>query len=172
MKWFLKALRQYADFKGRARRKEYWMYTLFVIIFAIVVTILDFVLGLRLTITELDELNIPVELGLLNTLLGLALFIPSWAVLVRRLHDVGKSGWWCLIVFIPSIINAIIMLTLYFEVFDLEILTAIKWLLFASSVVLVGLIVCCTILIVWCCTDGQPGENKWGVNPKEEIEMS
>ena len=161
MKWFLKALRQYADFKGRARRKEFWMYTLFVIIFGIVAIILDNVLGL--TIADLPY-------GVLCISFGLALFIPSWAVLVRRLHDVGKSGWWCLIVFIPSIINAIIMLTLYFEVFDLEILTAIKWLLVSSSVVLVGLIVCCTILIVWCCTDGQPGENKWGVNPKEEIE--
>ena len=166
MKWFLKALRQYADFKGRARRKEFWMYTLFVIIFAMIAIILDFVLGLRLPI---------VEFGVLYTLLGLALFIPSWAVLVRRLHDIGKSGWWCLIWLIPTImgtVQSVIFIINFENWLYSQFLMFNSWLLFGTLVYLVGLIVCCTILIVFCCTDGQPGENKWGANPKEEIEMS
>ena len=81
MKWYLKVLTQYADFNGRARRKEYWMFVLFNMIFAF---IFGFVCGL---------LGVP-ELAQLYTL---AMFIPSIAVGVRRMHDVGNSGWFLLI---------------------------------------------------------------------------
>lgn len=92
--WYLKCLKQYADFSGRARRKEYWMFTLFNIIFVIVAMILDNVLGL--TVAELPY-------GLFYFLYALAVFIPGLAVSVRRLHDVGKSGWMILISLIPII---------------------------------------------------------------------
>jgi uncharacterized membrane protein YhaH (DUF805 family) len=120
MNWYLKVLKQYADFSGRARRKEYWMFALFNLIFIIVAMVLDNILGL--TAGELPY-------GLFYFLYVLAVLIPGLAVAVRRLHDVGKSGWMILISLIP-IIGAI-------------------WLL---------------VLMV---TDSNPGENKYGLNPKE-----
>ncbi len=94
MKWFLAALKKYAVFNGRARRKEYWMFTLFYIIFGIVAMVLDTVLGLNF---------IEGTYGVLYLLLTLSMFIPSLALSVRRLHDVGKSGGMLFIIFIPII---------------------------------------------------------------------
>ena len=102
MNWYLKCLKQYADFSGRSRRKEYWMFVLFNMIFAIVATIIDNVVG-----TANPELGYGVFYGLYV----LAVFIPGLAVAVRRLHDVGKSGWMILIALIP-LIGAIWLLVL------------------------------------------------------------
>ena len=104
MNWYLKVLKQYADFSGRARRTEYWMFTLFNLIFAIVAMVLDNLLGLKF--------NEQIPYGFMYMLYGLAVFIPGLAVAVRRLHDVGKSGWWLLIAFIP-LIGAIWLIVLY-----------------------------------------------------------
>ena len=94
MNWYLAVLKNYAGFSGRARRKEYWMFALFNIIFFIVAMILDNVLG-----TAIEG----VGYGLFYFLYTLAVLIPGLAVSVRRLHDVGKSGWMILIVLIPII---------------------------------------------------------------------
>lgn len=94
MSWYLKVLKQYADFNGRARRKEYWMFILFYIIFAIVAIILDNILGLAME---------SIGYGPLYGLYTLAMFIPSLAVVVRRLHDTGKSGWMVLVSLIPLV---------------------------------------------------------------------
>ena len=94
MNWYLKVLKQYTDFNGRARRKEYWMYTLFNMIFAIVAMVLDNVLGIAIE---------GIGYGPLYLLYALAVLIPGLAVAVRRLHDVGKSGWMILIALIPLI---------------------------------------------------------------------
>ena len=96
MEWYLKVVRDnYANFNGRASRQEYWMFILFNFIFTIVVGFIDGFLSL----------------GFLSLLYLLAILIPGLAVLVRRLHDVNKSGWWFFIIFIP-IIGAIWMLIL------------------------------------------------------------
>lgn len=102
MNWYLKVLKQYADFSGRARRKEYWMFVLFNMIFAIVAMILDNVLGIAME---------GIGYGPLYGLYALAMLIPGLAVAVRRLHDVGKSGWMILISLIP-LIGAIWLLVL------------------------------------------------------------
>jgi len=81
MKWYLKVLKQYTDFNGRARRKEYWMFVLFNLIFSMV---WGFICGFA---------GFP-EMAQLYTL---AIIIPTIAVGVRRMHDVGKSGWFILI---------------------------------------------------------------------------
>jgi uncharacterized membrane protein YhaH (DUF805 family) len=94
MNWYLKVLGQYLDFNGRARRKEYWMFVLFNTIFAISAVLLDHAFGITFG-------DIPY--GPLYALYGLAIFIPGLAVLVRRLHDSGKSGWLVLIALIPII---------------------------------------------------------------------
>jgi uncharacterized membrane protein YhaH (DUF805 family) len=89
MEWYLKVLKQhYADFNGRARRQEYWMFTLVNIIVAIVLMVLTKVSGL---------------FSILYTVYALGTFLPSLAVCVRRLHDVGKSGWFILISLIPIV---------------------------------------------------------------------
>ncbi len=123
MKWYLKVLKQYADFTGRARRTEYWMFILFNMIFALVATILDNLLGLKFTPK--------IPYGFIYLIYALVTFIPGLAVMVRRLHDVDKSGWWFLIGLIP-IIGTI-------------------W------------------IIVLLATDGTPGTNQYGVNPKENF---
>ena len=104
MNWYLKVLRQYADFSGRARRKEYWMFCLFFFIFAIVAMILDNVLGLTFNLYGQS-----LGYGWLYLIFGLAHFLPSLAVCVRRLHDVGRSGWWYFIALIP-LVGAILLL--------------------------------------------------------------
>jgi len=93
MNWYLGVLKKYAVFSGRAQRAEYWYFFLFNTIVIIVLTILDAVFG---TLSHSGY-------GLLSGLYDLAVFIPSLAVAVRRLHDIGKSGWWLLIILIPLI---------------------------------------------------------------------
>jgi uncharacterized membrane protein YhaH (DUF805 family) len=88
MYWYLKVWKQYADFSGRARRQEYWMFFLFNSIFAAVLYLLG---------------GLWSGFSVLYILYTLAVFIPGLAVLVRRLHDIGKSGGWFFIVFVPII---------------------------------------------------------------------
>ena len=110
----------YANFNGRARRSEYWYYTLFTIIVELVLTVIQ-----KLTS------GVPVVgmiVNILIVIIGLALFIPGVALCFRRLHDTGRSGIWILIGLIP----------------------------------LIGEI----ILIVFFVQDSQPGDNKYGANPK------
>ena len=94
MNYYLKVLKQYSDFKGRARRKEYWMFTIFNIIFGGIAMTLDSVFGIAIE---------GVGYGPLYGIYALVLFIPGLAVAVRRLHDIGKSGWMLLITLIPLI---------------------------------------------------------------------
>ncbi|WP_318640281.1 DUF805 domain-containing protein [Flavobacterium ardleyense] len=103
MEWYLKVIKQYADFNGRARRKEYWMFILFNMIFSIVAMIVDNVLGITFA-------GIPY--GPLYIFYGIAMFIPGLAVSVRRLHDINKSGWMMFVVLIP-LAGAIWLLVLY-----------------------------------------------------------
>ncbi|MFD5029876.1 DUF805 domain-containing protein [Streptomyces sp. NPDC058220] len=94
MNWYVDVLKNYAGFSGRARRQEYWMFFLINSAIAIVVGIIDAVVGLS---------------SILILLYILAVLIPSLAVFVRRLHDTGKTGWWILIGAIP-LVGAIILI--------------------------------------------------------------
>ena len=104
MNWYLKVLRQYVDFSGRARRKEFWMFNLFSMIFIIVAMVLDRVLG-----TTFNLYGQSLGYGWFYLIYCLAVFIPGLAVAVRRLHDIGKSGWNYFIGLIP-LVGAIILL--------------------------------------------------------------
>ncbi|TYK67266.1 DUF805 domain-containing protein [Colwellia echini] len=92
MDYFLGALKKYADFSGRARREEFWMYTLIYMIINVVLAVLG--------------------LDIVSALFGLALLIPSLSIGARRLHDTGRSGWWQLIVLLP-IIGLIVLIVFY-----------------------------------------------------------
>ena len=96
MNWYLGVLKNYATFSGRARRKEFWMFVLFNFIIAVVLGVVDSMIG------------VPV-LGLIYTL---GVLIPSLAVGARRLHDIGKTGWWQLIGLVPLI--GILVLIIFF----------------------------------------------------------
>ncbi|MBV1880106.1 MAG: DUF805 domain-containing protein [Pseudomonadales bacterium] len=83
MDYFLDALKKYADFTGRASRKEYWIFILVYLIINIVLAVLG--------------------LDFISLIAGLGLLVPSMSIAARRLHDTGRSGWWQLIVLIPVI---------------------------------------------------------------------
>ena len=93
MDWYLDILKnKYAQFTGRARRKEYWYFVLFNLLASIALGVIDGITG-----TYSDDAG----LGLLGGIYALAGFIPSIAVAMRRLHDTGRSGWWLLLALIP-----------------------------------------------------------------------
>lgn len=100
MYWYLKVLKNYVGFSGRARRKEYWMFALFNLLVSIGLMIVDSVTG---------TFDAEAGWGLLSGLYTLAVLIPSIAVSVRRLHDRDKSGWWLLLLLVP-LIGAIVIL--------------------------------------------------------------
>ena len=104
MNWYLKVLKQYADFNGRARRKEYWMFTLFNIIFGGIAIWLDNFLGITFKGIGyiIDQGNVDLTPGPLYGIYALILFIPGLAVVIRRLHDIGKSGWMILVTLIQE----------------------------------------------------------------------
>lgn len=87
MNYYIGAFKNYVNFKGRARRKEYWMFVLFNFIVALILGIID---GL-------------LQINILSTIYSLAVLIPSLALCFRRLHDIGKSGAWILLAFIPLV---------------------------------------------------------------------
>ena len=100
MKYFLYCLQHYADFNGRARRSEYWYYTLFNFLIYIACVVLALLLAIAT--------DTPGFIALAY-LWGLATLLPTIAVCVRRLHDTGKSGWFYLTVLIP-LVGGILML--------------------------------------------------------------
>ena len=119
MSYFLKCINNYTNFSGRARRKEYWMYMLFLWLFTMVAVLIDWVIAIAMG---------GYFYNIVSTLFSLATLLPSLAVGVRRLHDVDKSGWWMFISFVP-VIGGI-------------------W------------------LLILLATEGTPGKNIYGYNPK------
>ncbi|GAA5224799.1 DUF805 domain-containing protein [Membranihabitans marinus] len=122
MEWYFKVLRQYNDFNGRARRQEFWMFALINMILSMGATMVDYIF----------ELILPFGLsGPIASLYSLFVLIPTIAVAVRRLHDIGKSGWMLLVALIPFI--------------------GFIW------------------LIVLFVREGEPQENRYGYDPKEQL---
>ena len=165
MKWFIKCFKQYADFSGRARRKEYWWFTL-----------INFIIGLLLSFGYLPQYMDFVSSAsegaapdmhqmfaiysspfyIIATIYSLAALIPGLAVWTRRLHDTGRSGWWILILFV--------LLGVLAFVAGIGAASGKAWLCFLAVVLVLALIV---LNIVWLFLDSNPGENKYGPNPKE-----
>lgn len=125
MNYYLKCIKNYANFKGRARRKEYWVFAL-INGFITILSKIMFSISTELSSTLLSFF------GLIFFLYGLFIFLPSIAVGTRRLHDINRSGFWQLLYLIP----------------------------------LLGPIV----LIVFFCIKGDDGENRFGLDPLQEID--
>lgn len=94
MDQYLAVLSKYAVFSGRAGRREYWMFLLFNLIFTIAARFVDMTSGSDIVLLGMR----PVSMGY-----GLAVALPSLAVAVRRLHDIGYAGWWMLLLIVPFI---------------------------------------------------------------------
>ena len=96
MEWYISVLKKYSDFSGRASRREYWMFFLINLLVSVGVSIVGNMM----------------RMSSLSSLYSLAVLLPSLAVGVRRLHDIGKSGWMMLVSLIPliGIIRLIILL--------------------------------------------------------------
>ncbi len=161
MEWMILPLKRYAQFSGRSTRREFWMWVLFLVIVSIMLAILDSVLGLG-GATEYggSSLNTPtitgygygagVHGGWLTNIFGLAVIIPNIAVSVRRLHDTDRSGWWILLPMAPYFAGAALM--------------------FMGSLLIGGILafggfVCAIVLLVWYCTRGTTGPNRFGPDP-------
>lgn len=97
MDWYLKVLKNYVNFTGRARRKEYWMFALFSAIISIVLMLIEYLIGLPQS---------------LSSIYSLAVLLPGLGVGVRRLHDTGRSGWWLLLALVPFI-GAIVLIVFF-----------------------------------------------------------
>ena len=109
MKHYLNAFNNYATFSGRATRSEYWFFVLFNIIFAVLAMLLDNAFGTTIKMGY----GVSFPYGYIYITYLITTLLPSFAVGVRRLHAVGKSGWFILISLIP-IIGAIWLLVLLF----------------------------------------------------------
>ena len=88
MNGYLATLKKYATFGGRARRSEYWLFVLFSMIIAALLSVVDYLVE---------------SPGILAMVFGVAILLPYIAVGVRRMHDTNRSGWWLLITFVPAI---------------------------------------------------------------------
>lgn len=155
MRWFIKCIRQYSDFNGRARRKEFWMFGL-----------VQFILGLILFTADVILFVLPSDaFPILTMLYVTAIFFPALAVTVRRLHDVGKSGWWylkfCAIIWLAASVLGVFWAL--GEIYEIDLFIYIGYALIP------GMIVASVWPIVVFCKDSEPHENKWGLNPKDPL---
>lgn len=158
MEWMFMPLRRYAEFGGRSRRMEYWMWIVFQVLIGIGFFILVFVVGggALFAAGENPAAAIAASIAImivfgLAILVSLALFIPGLAVAIRRLHDANHSGWWIL----SPLIGWLIL--------------AIGGAMESGAVSLIGMLALVSFsitLLVFYFLDGTPGPNRFGEDPK------
>lgn len=158
MKWFVKCLRNYVTFEGRARRSEFWYFVLFSFLFMVVARIIDVLLFEGAT--------------LLSSLLWLGLLLPYISVSVRRLHDTGRSGKLLLAYFIFGFILSAAVAYLGLQSLA-ELLNGAEVNLSTTQLVVLGTggvinFVWSIFFLVWYCLPGMRGENAYGADPKAE----
>ena len=175
MNWYKECFKHYADFKGRARRREYWWFALinFIIAFVLLLVLMtsavmpviindpefletagsadfELVSGFE---SEIYDQMIHSPVFYIYVVFELIMLVPGLSVMVRRLHDTGRSGWWAFMPFVAGLLpDAMKVISVPLGVRFIVSLAA-----FAAFVV----------FIVWMFLDSQPGANQWGSNPKE-----
>jgi uncharacterized membrane protein YhaH (DUF805 family) len=167
MNWMLMPLKRYADFKGRSRRKEYWMWVLFQCIVVIVLSVLDRILGLggqSAVQTGPVTAGTPgfgysgfANFGVLTAIWYLATLVPNLAVAVRRLHDIDRTGWWILMPLVPYLLGAVMA--------GIGVATGNFALLGGAGLVMVVGFVLAIVLLVFNCLPGTQGPNRFGPDP-------
>jgi len=169
MEWMLLPLKRYAQFSGRSRRKEYWMFVLFQILVYIAFLVLLTIVGGAAVMTGGDASGVLAAGGVAVVLLALygifslAMIIPSIAVAVRRLHDTNRTGWWFLAPFLPY---ALVLIAIGMMAGSPDTLAA------AGIVAGIGGLIAFALaitLLVFMLLDGTPGPNKYGPSPKEPL---
>ena len=168
MEWMILPLKRYAEFSGRSRRKEYWMWILFLILANIVLSILDAVLGLGGSATTTTS-SAPGAMGaaanlsggLLSGVFSLAVLVPNITVAVRRLHDTDRSGWWILLPIVPLVLA-------FGGVFAGAAAASVSSMMFVG-VAFLGVFITGLLLLVWYCTEGTRGPNRFGDDPKADL---
>ena len=120
------------DFRSRSSRSEYWWATLFVTLASFpVVFIIGFVIGILFLTAGFSETTMEIVVGIVMLPIQIFIIIASTCLVIRRLHDVDKSGWWYLIIF-----------------------------------TIIGIIP----LLMWYCSKGTDGENRFGKDPLEQLQ--
>lgn len=164
MEWMLLPLKRYAQFNGRSRRKEFWMWILFVTVASIALSILDSMLGLGGrsgvapgAVEGGYSYGAFVSGGVLATIFALATFIPGLAVSVRRLHDIDRSGWWILMPLLPYVIGIVVMVS--------GAMTGNSSFAVLGGLALLVGVICAIVLLVWYCSAGTNGPNRFGPDP-------
>jgi uncharacterized membrane protein YhaH (DUF805 family) len=161
MEWMILPLKRYADFTGRSRRKEFWLWIVFVILVSFVLGILDSLLGFGGRLGYGQSVSVAPDMvgraygaglysGVLTDIFMLAILVPNIAVAVRRLHDTDRSGWWLLLPVAPQLLGFGLMM--------------------AGALVLGGLcsmlgFIAAIVLLVWYCQPGIRGPNRFGADP-------
>ena len=168
MEWMLLPLKRYAEFSGRSRRMEFWMYTLGVFLLYIVFMIIAMVVGLGAAgIAASGSANAAAggmagmfaSLGILAivlVVLWLGLLIPTLAVQIRRLHDTDRSGWWVMMYWGPAILSWLLSISAAASGNGTSGIGGVF-----SLIALIGGIV---LLVFWC-LPGTAGPNKYGPDP-------
>lgn len=141
MEWYLKVLKNYVGFDGRARRKEFWMFTL---VNMIVIMVFSIIMAVAQEAVAQEAWTI---LFVLYLFYWIAVLLPSVAVTVRRLHDINKSGWWIVIYGLAAMLLSVAM----------KSNTPVWWVLS-----IIGLI----LFLAMLCTKGDQGDNEYGPDPK------
>lgn len=159
--------KKYATFSGRARRSEYWWFMLaqYILNAALGIIMMISVVAIvmvKATSGSIEDMS-PLDFYLMNPgmwlilLVCLALLIPNLAVTVRRLHDIGRSGWWLLVPMLvcPLLLAGSIVLAIYNK--DLWFFIPVAYLITLAVSI---------IMIIWMATNGKKETNKWGPSPK------
>lgn len=154
MKWFLKCIRNYVNFSGRARRTEFWYFILFSCLLLIVAMALDVVC-----------FNTPY--GVFYLLVALFLFLPQLAVSARRLHDTGRTSKWLLWNYLALLAWAVAALVLSGLSAFAGGRDASAWFLVVLCGGCVLFFIWEIVFLVWFCLPGTPGENRYGPDPKQ-----
>jgi uncharacterized membrane protein YhaH (DUF805 family) len=165
MHWMLLPLKRYAEFSGRSRRKEYWMFVLFQILVSILLTVLIIALGGAAILGSSDPTALAAAgggvalVGGLYFLFSIAMFIPSLAVGVRRLHDTNRTGWWMLAPLLPYLV-------LIFGAFGASDASGGGAIAGLAIVAGLAVLVLGITLLVFLLLDGTRGPNRYGADPK------
>ena len=152
--------KKYFDFTGRARRSEYWWFVLFICLVRMVCSFIDGILIFA------------VDMKFMEAAFSVLLFIPSMAVVFRRLHDIGRSGWWSGVSYILVAIS--ILSVLFMAGFDFGVLMDNESMFRTLSgtqrmialLPFIGGLVLCFVILVFSLLDSDKGENKYGPSPK------
>lgn len=143
----------YANFKGRARRSEYWFIQLFLVLTNLAAAVID----LALMQGDVERFVANGGGGIVGLVWIVATIVPAVAVLVRRLHDTGRTGWWLLGVYIP--VALLTGLSILGDMESLQTLVAIGALAVVAFVFNI-------VILVFAVLDSTPEENLYGASPK------